>query len=346
MNFNSSGRMSLLLAASLAFISGITLVSIKYFNANTYVFVAITVSLIVFIISYLILFYGINNLIINKIKPLFDTIDTLKMPKEMLYRGIEEDKLLDDIENKVIEWAKTKVYEIDLLKANEKYRKEFLGNVSHELKTPLFNIQGYISTLIDGGIDDEEINFKYLKKTDKNINRLISIVHDLETISKLETGERLLQMSVFDIVHQISDVFEMHEIRAKSKKINLRFDKKYTKPILVKADKKSISEVLDNLIINSIIYGSENGFTQVDLKIKNKRVYIGIQDNGIGIEEKYLNRIFERFFRVDKSRSKIQGGTGLGLAIVKHTLEAHNQRVYVESKINSGTKFTFSLDRA
>lgn len=294
---------------------------------------------------YIVFYYTLNNFIIKKIKPLFDTIDTLQMPAEKLYESIEDGRLLTEIDDKVMEWARSKVDEIALLKSNEKYRKEFLGNVSHELKTPLFNIQGYILTLIDGGLEDENINMKYLKRTDKNINRLISIVKDLETISKLETGDRLLEFSNFDVLQLINEVFEMQEIRAKKKGIELRFAEKYSGPFFVKADKKTISDVLSNLIINSIIYGKEKGHTTATIEAVNNKVLISIEDNGIGIDKKYQKRIFERFFRVDKSRSKIQGGTGLGLAIVKHSIEAHKQTITVNSQPDIGTKFTFSLEK-
>jgi two-component system phosphate regulon sensor histidine kinase PhoR len=186
---------------------------------------------------------------------------------------------------------------------------------------------------------------KYLKRTDKNINRLISVVKDLETISKLETGERLLELEQFDIVQLINEVFEMHFIRAKRKGIKLEFDKNYPDPIIVKADKRVILDVLSNLIINSIIYGKENGRTNTGVSFLGNQVFISVEDNGIGIDEKYQQRIFERFFRVDKSRSKIQGGTGLGLAIVKHSIEAHKQSIKVKSQINVGTKFTFTLEK-
>jgi len=292
------------------------------------------------------LYYTFNNFIINKLRPIFETIDTLQMPVDKLYESIENGSLLTEIDNKVMEWAKSKVAEIAVLKANEKYRKEFLGDVSHELKTPLFNIQGYILTLIEGGLEDEEINMKYLKRTDKNINRLISIVKDLETIAKLETGERLLEYENFDIIKLITEVFDMQDIKATERKIKLRFDKKYPLPVLVRADKKRITDVLNNLIVNSIIYGKENGITKASIDLTDKKIFISIEDNGIGIADQHQQRIFERFYRVDKSRSKIQGGTGLGLSIVKHTIEAHKQSIKVKSKTDIGTIFTFSLERA
>ncbi len=299
-----------------------------------------------FLIMYIVLYYVLNHFVIHNIKPLFEIIDTLKMPPEKLYESIEEGKLLTKLDQEILEWSKGKLEEIATLKANEKYRKEFFGDVSHELKTPLFNIQGYILTLIDSKLQDESINMQYLKRTSKNINRLMSIVKDLERISKLETGEHLLEMKKFNIVKMVNEVFEMQEIRAKSKQITFKFDKKYDEPIYVLADKKAIANVLNNLIINSVIYGKDEGSTEVSIRQSSQTVFVSVKDDGIGIEDKHQKRIFERFFRVDKSRSKIQGGTGLGLSIVKHSIEAHKQSISVESKLNEGTQFTFTLDKA
>ena len=338
MKITSSERIAAVIAFIFSFITG----GLLFFGASGefssfYLFVLFAM-LVSFLLMYVVFYYVLNNFIIKKIKPLFDTIDTLQMPVEKLYESIEDGHLLTEIDNKVMEWAKSKVDEIAILKSNEKYRKEFLGNVSHELKTPLFNIQGYILTLIDGGLEDDEINMKYLKRTDKNINRLISIVRDLETISKLETGERLLEFEKIDIVKLVTEVFEMQEIRTEKKNIKFKLDKKYPEPIFVKADKKAISDVLSNLLINSVIYGKENGKTIVSIKPVDNKVSIIIEDNGIGIADKYQQRIFERFFRVDKSRSKIQGGTGLGLSIVKHSIEAHKQSIKVKSQVDVGTE--------
>jgi two-component system, OmpR family, phosphate regulon sensor histidine kinase PhoR len=345
MKASSSEKTALLLALIISFIVGATLAIFSLLVEKNAVVFSISIVLILFITLYISIYYILNNYILKRIKPVFDTIDSLQMPAEQIYQRIEDGSLIEEIDKRMMKWARNKVDEIDVLKANEKYRKEFLGNISHELKTPLFNIQGYILTLIDGGINDAEINMKYLKRTDKNINRLISIVQDLETISKLETGERLLDIQVFDIVLLISEVFEMQEIRANKKRITIKFSKNYPEPILVRADKKGIMDVLGNLIINSIIYGKEGGTTIVDIEARQNLVFISVKDNGIGIEEKYQSRIFERFFRIDKSRSKIQGGTGLGLAIVKHTIEAHKQKITVESKPDIGTKFRFSLEK-
>ncbi len=228
----------------------------------------------------------------------------------------------------------------------DSYRKEFLGNVSHELKTPIFNIQGYISTLIDGGIHDDSINVEYLKRADKSVDRMIQIIDDLETISQLEIGTLELDIEKYDLTQQLRDILEALELQAKKQNIKLQLAKKSDKTIYVKADKFRIRQVLVNLITNSIKYGVSNGKTLITINLFDDQVIIEIKDNGIGIEEKHLARLFERFYRVDKGRSREQGGTGLGLAIVKHILEAHGETIDVSSKVNEGTIFTFTLKRA
>jgi len=250
---------------------------------------------------------------------------------------------LPDIEN--ISDTNIQKWEILRLKEMEKYRKEFLGNVSHELKTPIFNIQGYVSTLLDGGLEDESINRKYLERADKSINRMISIVEDLETITRLESGELKLHLEEFNIIQLIEEVIEAQEMKSKTKKIKLKLDKIYEKPVLVWADKQRIFQVISNLLVNSIIYSKENGKTVVSVKKGKKKVDIKVEDNGMGISENDLPRIFERFYRVDKSRSREQGGTGLGLAIVKHILEGHNESITVQSQVGKGTIFEFALPR-
>jgi two-component system phosphate regulon sensor histidine kinase PhoR len=346
MKITSTKKISLIFASVFAFIAGLLiLIAIIFKMQNFYAYIVFAM-LISFILLYVTFSFIFNNLLIKKLKPIFDTIDTLKMPSEKIFESLESGHLLGEIDTKVEEWAKSKMAEIAILKSNEKYRKEFLGDVSHELKTPLFNIQGYILTLIEGGLKDKDINMKYLKRTDKNINRLISIVKDLETIARFETGERVLEFEEFDITKLIIEVFDIFEIKADEKKIKLKFDKVYNTPIWVSADKKRISDVLSNLVVNSIIYGKEVGITTAGIEQNEQQVFIHIEDDGIGIDEQDQQRVFERFFRVDKSRSKIQGGTGLGLSIVKHIIEAHKQCIKVKSQINIGTKFTFTLNKA
>ncbi len=243
-------------------------------------------------------------------------------------------------------WTKRQIKEIERLKDLEKYRKEFVGNVSHELKTPIFNIQGYILTLLEGAIDDSKINKLYLQRTEKSIDRMISIVEDLESITRLESGELKLKYEVFDIVKMVEDVFELEQMLANEHKITMGFGNKPVKPIFVHADKKKITEVITNLIVNSIKYGKKKGFVKVSFFDNGNKIFVEVRDNGIGIDKKNLHRIFERFYRIDKSRSREQGGTGLGLSIVKHIIEAHKQTIEVKSLIDKGTSFTFTLEKA
>jgi two-component system phosphate regulon sensor histidine kinase PhoR len=281
----------------------------------------------------------------DRIKPIYKTIESITPKKLSLYESADNIDIISDINSKVLKWAKNKSKEIVQLKENAKYRKEFLGNVSHELKTPLFNLQGLTLTLLDGGIYDNEINLKYLAKSEKNINRLISIVHDLETISRLETGELKLNFTVFNFCELIQEIFEIYEIKASEKKIKLEFLKRNYFEYSVFADKKRIYEVVSNLISNSINYGKENGKTIVEIYDIDEKFLIEITDNGVGIPKNEQIRIFERFYRVDKSRSKDQGGTGLGLSIVKHIIEAHDETINVKSELNIGTTFSFSIKK-
>jgi len=229
-----------------------------------------------------------------------------------------------------------------MVKSSDKYRREFLGNVSHELKTPVFNIQGYVQTLIDGGLNDKNINMKYLKRANKSIDRMINIIQDLETITSLESDITKLEFKKINLKKLVKDVFEQLELKAKEKNIKLSYlensDFKY-----VYGDRNKLFQVFVNLISNSIRYGKNGGGTKVVVKSDNNQMLVNVIDDGLGIKEKYLNRLFERFYRVDKNRSREQGGTGLGLAIVKHIIEAHNSKITVSSVYGEGSNFAFKL---
>lgn len=297
-----------------------------------------------FIISYLLIQFTVNKFILEKIRPIYKIIDYVPQNrKEKREQGFVE---LSKVEQDVEHWAQNKLQEIERLKDLEKYRKDFVGNVSHELKTPIFNIQGYILTLLEGGLEDPKINKLYLSRAEKSIDRMISIVEDLESITKLETGELKPQYSVFDLVKVVEYSVDMEQLMAKERKIKLEFTNKPEKAILVKADKKRVIEVLTNLITNGIKYGKKKGFIKIGLYDFDEKIMVEVSDNGIGIDKNDLPRIFERFYRVDKSRSREQGGTGLGLSIVKHIIEAHNQTINVQSVIDEGTTFTFTLEKA
>ncbi|MCU4165475.1 sensor histidine kinase [Carboxylicivirga caseinilyticus] len=316
----------------------------NFYSPNLYYSLAISIPLF-FALSFALVSYFINNFIYSRIKPIYKSIHGFKQNDNQTEDPSKND-ILSSINKEVADWMNNRNQEILELKQMEKYRKEFLGNVSHELKTPIFNIQGYILTLLDGGLDDPNINMLYLNRTEKSINRMISIVDDLEAISKLEAGELELNITSYNIIQMFDEVIEMQEIRANEKHIKLKFGKGSERPIMVNADKERMFQVVINLIVNSINYGKKGGQTTVSFYDMDNRVLVEIKDNGIGIAEEHLPRIFERFYRADKSRSREQGGTGLGLAIVKHIIEAHKQRINVSSKVGQGTSFTFTLEKA
>jgi two-component system, OmpR family, phosphate regulon sensor histidine kinase PhoR len=252
---------------------------------------------------------------------------------------------LEDVENEVENWAADKNKEIASLKELEEYRRNYLGNVSHELKTPIFNIQGFLHTLIDGGVNDPSVNLAYLQKAARNVERLNSIVQDLETISQLEEGKLALDIQTFDIQQLTNEVIEDLDLKAKQKNIKIIFKEGANHGFRVQADKETIRQVLTNFIGNSVKYGKENGQTKISFYDMDKIILIEVSDNGIGIARHHLKHVFDRFYRVDKSRSRNVGGTGLGLSIVKHIVEAHNQSVHVRSTEGVGSTFGFTLEK-
>ncbi|MBU1368477.1 MAG: GHKL domain-containing protein [Bacteroidetes bacterium] len=288
-----------------------------------------------------------DQYVYKKIKLIYKTIGAVKnkpskgMPKAKSYESLE------GVNQAMIEWSKRQKNEIKELKKLAVYRREFLGNISHELKTPIFNIQGYVLTLLDGGLEDENINRNYLMRTEKSINRLIAIVEDLEEISKLESGELKLNLQRFDLSELSRDVVEFLEMKAQRYNAKVVIDKQPEKPAFVQADKKRIRQVLINLIENAIKYGNKaENMVSIRIFDMDEKFLIEIKDNGPGISELNLPRIFERFYRVDKGRSRDSGGTGLGLAIVKHIVEAHEQSITVRSKLEEGTTFAFTLEKS
>jgi two-component system phosphate regulon sensor histidine kinase PhoR len=339
--------LTLVLSAVSAVIQTILVSLISYkINEHFDLAVGLLSFFVSFIISFFVIYYLFNNVIFEKIDRLYLLVKA-QQPKEIPNTEFQLDEVesMDRLEEEIIKLAHEREKEAEQNRNLDSYRKEFLGNVSHELKTPIFNIQGYVSTLIDGGINDPTINVEYLKRADKSVDRMIQIIDDLETISQLEVGTLELELEVYDIAQQIKDAIEALEFLASKKEIKLQLAKKYDKAILVKADKFRIRQVLVNLITNSIKYGKENGKTLISINLFDEQVIVEIKDNGIGIAEKHLPRLFERFYRVDKGRSREQGGTGLGLAIVKHIIEAHNETIDVISKVNEGTTISFTLKR-
>lgn len=302
-----------------------------------------------FVISFLILKLILERFIYNRVKLIYKTIHELKTPKKpekLMVLGNRD--ILGQANQEVLDWASDRKKEIDDLKKLEAYRREFLGNVSHELKTPVFNIQGYILTLLDGGLDDPAINRKYLQRTEQSVNRMISVIEDLESIARLESGELKMNFSHFDVVALSREVMEFMEIKAEKKGIRQYFGKNYDAPVMVNADRGRIQQVLTNLMVNAIRYSPEGGRTKLSFFDMDDRILVEVTDSGIGIPREELSRVFERFYRGDKSRSRQfdGGGSGLGLAIVKHIIEAHGQTINVRSTPGVGTTFAFTLAKS
>ena len=254
---------------------------------------------------------------------------------------------MEDLLKKIRQYDDDQKSEISEMKKQETFRREFIGNLAHELKTPLFTSESYILTLLDGAIDDDEVNKKYIKIAGKAIHRLNLIVKDLDLITKIESGESEIQRTDFDIINLAQNVFEMLEITASKKNIKLILDFNDKLPLIVNADNEKIQQVLTNLVENSIKYGKENGTTELVIQeLTENKIIVRVTDNGLGIKEKHFNRLFERFYRVDKSGSRQGGGSGLGLAIVKHIMDAHDEKIYIESEFGVGSEFSFTLEKS
>ncbi|MCX7986064.1 MAG: ATP-binding protein [Bacteroidales bacterium] len=326
---------------------GVLLLYVIFYRYFSILYAIITL-VVLFFVTYLIFRYILEKFIYDKIKVIYKTIHTLKLPKKEKNKPINlNEDVLEKVSMDVSLWAQKNQQEIDDLKKMEAYRREFLGNVSHELKTPLFNLQGFLLTLLEGAIDDPQVNRSYLEKAVRNLERMINLVRDLEIIAQLESGEIKMNYSRFDILSLTGEVFEMLELKARQKNIQLKLNEKHDDglPIWVMADRERIRQVLNNLIENAINYGNEDGRVKVSFYEMNDLILVEVSDNGIGIEEKHIPRLFERFYRVDKSRSRNLGGSGLGLAIVKHIIESHGQTIHVRSAPGVGSTFSFTLQR-
>lgn len=293
--------------------------------------------------SFFVLQYRVEHFIYRRVKKIYDDVSLLESSN---FRSQPITTDMATLTREVKKFASDKKLEIEMLKVREEYRREFIGNVSHELKTPLFTVQGYLSTLLDGAINDKSIRKKYLHRAEKGVERLIYIVQDLDMITKLEMGDLNLEVYPFDIVKLVQNVFDLLEMEASKKDILLIFDMKYNKPIIVMGDSEKIEQVLINLVMNSIKYGKEKGTTEVSIEsLTENKVIVRVKDNGEGIEKQHISRLFERFYRVDKSGARSEGGSGLGLSIVKHIIEAHDEKIYIESEFGKGSEFSFTLEK-
>lgn len=294
-------------------------------------------------LAFVIIQYRVQKYIYRRLKKLYDDATLLEDA------SFPEGKITTDmatLEREVQEFTARKKLEVESLRITEEYRKEFMGNVAHELKTPLFTVQGYILTLLDGALNDESVREKYLQRAEKGVERLIYLVNDLDMISKLEAGELNLDYTYFDIIEVIKSTFDLLEMKATKKEVTLTFDLEYNESLIVNGDQERIQQLLTNLIENSIKYGKKKGTTEVSVQdlIQNK-VLVRITDNGEGIAEDHIPRLFERFYRVDKTGNRKVGGSGLGLSIVKHIVEAHEEKIYVESELGVGSEFSFTLEK-
>lgn len=324
---------------------GIVLVLLDHLGFAVWFLPVLT--LVAFTASFIVFFYYLRKYIYRKIKLIYKTIHKQKLRPEEKSSSVDmSTAIIEDVEKEVAIWADNQAKEIQQLRNWQEYRRRFLGDISHELKTPIFNIQGYLETLLDGGINDPSIQTTYLERAVKNVERLNTIVEDLEVISRLESGELILEMQNFDIRALTDEVFEELEMKAEERGIKLCFKPGADQHFKVRADRESIRQVLVNLVNNSIKYGNESGTTKVGFYDMDRNILVEVADNGIGIPPEQVNHVFERFYRVDKSRSRERGGSGLGLSIVKHIIEAHHQTINVRSTYNVGSTFGFTLAKA
>jgi len=337
----------LLSLALVAFLAGVFLVGTFFFNdikwsENEKFFIAISIT-IFFVFCFVFLNIRFERVILNKVEKLYDDLSPSGVfPSTSV---IQTD--LEEVKKSLLKFADDKKIEIEELKDQEKYRREFIGNIAHELKTPLFTVQGYILTLLEREINDEELKKKYLKRTSKGLDRLVHIVRDLDLITAFESGVKSIEKSKFDLMELIKNIIDLFEMQLKKNNVSLSVDGDDSLTFFVEADKERIQQVLTNLIINSLKYSVEKGSIEISInKLNKNKLIVDVTDNGEGIEEKHLPRIFERFYRIDKTRNRKLGGSGLGLAIVKHIIQAHGERVFVESKFGVGSKFSFTLEIA
>ena len=322
----------------------LALLSYLYLLDNLHIFTLLLFGFAVFIVAFFIIQFRVEHFIYRRVKKIYDDVSLLDS-NDLQPNAITTD--METLSKSVQKFAEGKRVEIQNLTERDSFRRDFLGNVAHELKTPLFTVQGYILTLLEGAADDEMIRTKYLDRANKGVERLTAIIKDLDMIAKLETDGLKMNMEPFNILELIQNVFDLFEMKAKKRNISLSFDRIYEFPIFVSGDIERIEQVLINLVVNSIKYGKNNGLTSVSIDNYNEnKVIIKVSDNGEGIKQEHISRLFERFYRVDQSRSREQGGSGLGLSIVKHIIEAHNETILLKSTFGEGSEFSFTMEKA
>ncbi|WP_159949203.1 sensor histidine kinase [Polaribacter septentrionalilitoris] len=345
MKFKKTYSYALWSAVYLTILTAIIAAVSYFFIVEHLGFSTILISFVVlFAVSFFIIQYRAEHFIYRRLKKIYEDVSILDV------NDLRRDSVTTDIEKlskQMQKFVEGKRLEIESLTERDSFRRDFLGNVAHELKTPLFTVQGYILTLIEGAVNDKQIRTKYLERANKGVERLVAVIKDLDMIAKLENEGTKLNLDVFNILELIQNVFDLFEMKAKKRNISLKFDKIYEFPVFVRGDVEKIEQVLINLIVNSIKYGKPNGTTIVAVDSYNEgKFIIKVIDNGEGIKQQHLSRLFERFYRVDQSRSREQGGSGLGLSIVKHIIEAHNETILLKSTFGEGSEFSFTLEKA
>ncbi len=323
----------------------VALILLNLFSVQIDLAVIILLPLFVAGASYGIFYFFIKRFITERLRVLYRSIRKGKFSGQQPKNYNLTDDLISNAESETQNWQDEQSAEISKLKEQAAFRREFLGNLAHELKTPVFSIQGYILTLLEGGLEDESVNRMFLERASKATDRMAAILEDLDQLTKLEVNEIQLDLTTFDLKDLVQDLFEDFEMKALKRNIKLVFAREYN-PTFVKGDRGKIGQVLTNLINNSISYGNENGTTKIRFYSVDDLITVEVSDNGLGIDDAHLSRLFERFYRVEKSRNRNEGGSGLGLAIAKHIIEAHGQKINVRSTVGVGSTFTFSLDRA
>jgi two-component system phosphate regulon sensor histidine kinase PhoR len=324
----------------------VAIAAISYFIISKHLgFITILFSTVtLFLISFFIIQYRAEHFIYRRLKKLYEEVSVLNV------NDLKKNSATTDIEKlskSMQKYVEGQRLEIKSLTEIDSFRRDFLGNVAHELKTPLFTVQGYILTLLEGAVNDKQIRMKYLDRANKGVERLVAVIKDLDMIAKLENDGLKLNIEVFNILELIQNVFDLFEMKAKKRNISLTFDKIYEFPVFVKGDVEKIEQVLINLVVNSIKYGNPNGTTIVGVEdYSDKNFIIKVIDDGEGIKKEHISRLFERFYRVDQSRSREQGGSGLGLSIVKHIVEAHDENILLKSIYGEGSEFSFTLEKA
>ena len=338
-----SGRISFAISA----IGGIAFFFLSSGSGAMLYIMSVGFFIALFIFSFFLLRFSFERYIQEKLSVIYQTIHQLKRnPEAKIKKDVKGGDAINQVNEEVLDWYLDNQKEIDRLTVMEQYRREFIGNVSHELKTPVFNIQGYLLTLLEGGLEDDSINRKFLERAEKSVEKLIKLLNELDMIIRLDTGGIQLDIRKVDIVAIVNEVIESVELKAEKKKIHIKVKRKNDEPLWVMADEDKITQVITNLIVNSIKYGKEEGTTLITFHDMKKQILVEIKDDGIGMKPNEMNRIFDRFYRTDSARSHDNKGFGLGLSIVKHIIEAHDQTIHVNSAENEGSTFSFTLQKS